>query len=71
MMEYWWVWLATAFLCFVPYLHYKWKQRTQMQAQFLPIIGCVLVCFNMIGIVSAVLGIISGLIRLFLWKVGG
>jgi hypothetical protein len=73
MLEYWWVGLIVFAVCCGPTLYHKWKHRNDLHAQFVipAAIGCVLVIFNSIGIISAVLGIISGLIRLFLWKVGG
>jgi hypothetical protein len=71
--DYWWVFLVV-FLLTIPTLVISYRERRTMKAQFLPAIGC-LGClmggFNVVGLVSGVLGVVSGLIRLFLWKVGG
>ena len=46
----------------------------QVEAQFIePVsfIGCIFVVWNMIGIISSVLAIIAGSIKVFLYFVGG
>lgn len=75
--DYWWVWLIGVVLFTVPaiVLHIRRKQREkQLQAQFVVTatlaIGCILFLFNIAGILSAVLSIISGIFQVFLWIVG-
>jgi hypothetical protein len=72
MVDYWWVWLLI-FAITIPSLYMTWRDRYVVKAQFVvpAALGCIVLVFNSIGIISAVLSIISGVIHIFLWKVGG
>lgn len=74
--QYWWIWITLALLFGTLSIagwitHYKAKQR--MQAQFVLtgscFMGCIFFIFNVVGIISAILSIISGVIYVFLWWV--
>jgi hypothetical protein len=70
--SYWWVGfcIATVFIV-VGYL-IKRHEDQQVHAQFVGVtfIGCVLVIFNIIGILSAVFSLFSGIMKIFMWFKG-
>jgi len=74
--EYWWVWLICVAVFTIPaivlYIRRKQRER-QLQAQFVVTgtlaIGCILFLFNIVGIIAAIMSIISGVIHVFLWFV--
>ena len=75
--SYWWVWLVLMLIfgtiSILGWIKHK-KQQEELKAQFVItggcFIGCIFFIFNIVGIISAVLSIISGIFYVFLWWVG-
>jgi uncharacterized membrane protein YhaH (DUF805 family) len=79
LLDYWWVALllgAAILGALYGVKKYKEKKAAEnpLQAQFVVTaslaVGCIMFIFSVVGIISAVLGIISGGLKLFLWHKG-
>lgn len=67
MADYWWIFLLIALLALVVHTAVLIKRRHNISAQFVEpfsFLGCFVLMFNVIGIISAILSILSGLIKL-------
>ena len=66
----WWIWLSIAIIWIIGFTIIEYKKRQSVSAQFIePIsfIGCSIILFNLIGIISSGLSIISSILKLFMW----
>lgn len=67
--ELWWLWLilfAVSGTGSGYYLYHRWKHRNDVQAQFLVsagCMGCIILVFYIMGIISATLSILGFLFR--------
>ena len=70
-VDHWYLWTILFVVCLgvVGYSHWKARQQKDFVVTGLTLLGCLVAGFQMIGIISAVLTIISLLLKLFVWKV--
>lgn len=74
--EYWWVWVSV-FIVFGTLSILGWiehrKRQQELKAQFIVtgtvLIGCIFFLFNIVGIIAAVMSIISAILNIFTWVV--
>lgn len=71
LLHYWWVLglLGLGSVGLGYYMHQREKRRREQQANFVLVtagtLGCLTVCFYIFGIISSIISIIVGLVRLF------
>lgn len=79
LLDFWWVALLLGAVILgglygVKKYNEKKAAEEPLQAQFIVtgsvLIGCVMFIFSVVGIISAALGILSGIIKLICWKLG-
>lgn len=67
--NFWYIWAFVALSVLGVYLYNRYKAKQQMQAQFVVVtsalLGCIMLIFYGVGIISAVLTSVVALKRLF------
>lgn len=72
LIQHWWIWFVGAIIFGCPGLVIYLSHRNRVEAQLIePVsfIGCFVAVFYSLGIISAILSIISALLRIFVWYV--
>ena len=68
--DYWYIWLIVSLASLSGVIYVEWKQR--QSKQFIAtgtVIGCIIAFFQALGAISAILTIISLILRLIVWKI--
>lgn len=70
-INYWYVWLTIFLISIGSIIFLEWKHRNSKKfvVTGMAMIGCIVAFFQALGAISAILTIISLLLRLLVWKI--
>ncbi len=69
--SYWYIWLIICLISLGTTIFIEWRQKQSKQFAVtgMAIIGCLVAAFQALGAISAILTIISLILRLIVWKI--